>query len=335
MIIDLTVADATNISWAAFQASVVEVNDDLPTDISSLLPLFQEQAKSPAMIKHAMNVIKQNVGYLNPSQIPVIAFDQPLHALAKTMQWNWPETYGEDNFVIMFGGFHIEMAALKTIGDWLADSGWVAAITEASNASPGTADSFLKASHVSRTRHAHQVTAAALFILMHKAYSSYLDNLAEDEIPQTFYNWRNMRIYESPQFQFWSITIDFEITILMFVQSLREGNFQLYIDALTELLPWFFTLDHHHYSRWLPVHLRDMQLLANQHPTIKAEFDKGNFVVNKTKKVFAAIPIDQAHEQNNKCVKGDGGAVGLTENSKELLRWIGMWSRGGKGSYRI
>ena len=31
--------------------------------------------------------------------------------------------------------------------------------------------------------------------------------------------------------------------------------------------------------------------------------------------------IDHAHEKNNKCVKGDGGATGLTENLSELLRW--------------
>ena len=32
--------------------------------------------------------------------------------------------------------------------------------------------------------------------------------------------------------------------------------------------------------------------------------------------------IDQAHEQNNKCVKGDVGAVGLTQNSVQLPHWM-------------
>ena len=32
--------------------------------------------------------------------------------------------------------------------------------------------------------------------------------------------------------------------------------------------------------------------------------------------------MDQAHEQNNKCVKEDGGAVGLTESPSQLLRWM-------------
>ena len=26
--------------------------------------------------------------------------------------------------MVMFGGLHIEMAALKTVGDWLESSGW-------------------------------------------------------------------------------------------------------------------------------------------------------------------------------------------------------------------
>ena len=34
------------------------------------------------------------------------------------------------------------------------------------------------------------------------------------------------------------------------------------------------------------------------------------------------MAIDQAHEQNNATVKGDGGAVGLTENPASLHHWM-------------
>ena len=44
--------------------------------------------------------------------------------------------------------------------------------------------------------------------------------------------------------------------------------------------------------------------------------------MQKTKRVFSAIPIDQAHEQNNACVKGDGGGVGLTDDPSALRRWM-------------
>ena len=145
-----------------------------------MLPLFDDQAKSPAMIKHAMDVIKKAVEHLNPGQVPVIAADQPLYALAKQILWTWPETHGEQKFVIQFGGLHIEMAFLRVIGDWLKDSGWIESLVEANVASSGIADSFLKASHVKRTRRAHQVTACALYILLQKANTQYCTILPEE-----------------------------------------------------------------------------------------------------------------------------------------------------------
>ncbi len=68
------------------------------------------------MIKQSMDVIWNAVEHLNPGQTPVITFDQPLYAMAKQIQWKWPEEYGEDKIVIMFGGLHIEMAALLVTG---------------------------------------------------------------------------------------------------------------------------------------------------------------------------------------------------------------------------
>ena len=59
----------------------------------------------------------------------------------------------------MFGGFHTELAALKALGSWIEDNGWTRVLVQAGVTTPGTADSFLKASHISRTRHANQVTA--------------------------------------------------------------------------------------------------------------------------------------------------------------------------------
>ena len=44
--------------------------------------------------------------------------------------------------------------------------------------------------------------------------------------------------------------------------------------------------------------------------------------MQKTQHNFSSIPISHAHEQNNKCVKGDGGTIGLTENTSELLLWM-------------
>ena len=36
-------------------------------------------------------------------------------------------------------------------------------------------------------------------------------------------------------------------------------------------------------------------------------FSEGHFVVAKSKRAFSSLGIDHAHQQNSKCVKGDGG----------------------------
>ena len=97
-----------------------------------------------------------------------MAVDQPLFPIAKQIQWKWPHLYGE--MVIMFGGLHLEMCSLRMLGDILKDSGWTIALAEAEVASAGTAYSFIHASHVKKTRLAHQITACSLYQLCKAAY---------------------------------------------------------------------------------------------------------------------------------------------------------------------
>ena len=154
---ELTVEEpkSHNTSRSAFNASLIDTIKE--RDKSALVPLFWESSKSVAIIRHGLDIINAPVDYLNRGQLPVIAFGQPLHALVKLVQWNWKENYREKCFVIMKGPLHIEMAALKTIGDWLNNSGWSSALSEADIASSGAADSFLHTAHVTKTRSAHQV----------------------------------------------------------------------------------------------------------------------------------------------------------------------------------
>jgi len=105
-------AESLSVSWAALHANNTGSAEEVtPLDKIALLPLFRDEAKSPAMIRHSMDIIRKNVELINPGQTPVIALDQPLYTLAKKIQWNWPESYGEEKFIVMFGGLHIEMGA--------------------------------------------------------------------------------------------------------------------------------------------------------------------------------------------------------------------------------
>ncbi|GFS18353.1 hypothetical protein ElyMa_001520000 [Elysia marginata] len=47
-----------------------------------------------------------------------------------------------------------------------------------------------------------------------------------------------------------------------------------------------------------------------------------HWLLSKTDNKFSSIPFDQAHEQENKLVKGSGGVIGITQNPSALRRWM-------------
>ena len=77
-----------------------------------------------------MDIIRRPSWYLNLGQIPIITVDQPLFAIAKQIPWTW-DNYDESQFIIILGGLHIAMTALKCLGKFLLGSGWTTALTQA------------------------------------------------------------------------------------------------------------------------------------------------------------------------------------------------------------
>lgn len=140
------------ISWSAFHATRQTEKLTVPAT-TALLPLFREKADSAAMVKHGMDIIKETTQYLNGNQVPVMACDCPIFAVGKQIQWNFPDTLGEDKFIMMFGGLHLEKDLWNALGDIVEGSGWTTAITEADITTSGAAESFLNCSHITRTRH--------------------------------------------------------------------------------------------------------------------------------------------------------------------------------------
>ena len=112
----------------------------------------------------------------------------------------------------MFSGLHIEMAALKTIGDWLQGSGWAQALVQADIATVGMADPLYRATHVMRTRKIHQITLAALYILQRHAYDHYaLTSEQNGQPPVDFEAWCDESKGSSPQFQYWATAMALEV----------------------------------------------------------------------------------------------------------------------------
>ena len=217
---------------------------------------------------------------------------------------------------MMMGSLHIEMNFLAAIGDWLEGSGWIDLLVKSSIKTPGRADSMLKGKQVKRSRYVHHVSCAALY---HLLCDAYVDSECQAE---TFHHWIEDRRESSAQFQYWLTVIEMEALLLKLVRSLRESDFQMFVNALNEIAPSMFALDHTHFARRLPIFIQDLKMLETKHPDIFCEFQKGHFIYKKTDRPFSCMAEDQVHDQNNKDVKTDGRAVGILDNESSLMKWM-------------
>jgi len=160
----------------------------------------------------------------------VLVVDQPLYDLAKKMQWTFPDVFGEDKFVVMLGGLHIEMVLWSTMGDLLRWCGWPESLKEAGLVkSEAAALAFLKANNVMRTRYAHHVTVVVLNSLLKRAYE-HSDN------------WAVEASHSSPTFKFWLLVHKYQQIIFMFIRAHRERKFELMVTTFRMLVPLFFAL---------------------------------------------------------------------------------------------
>ena len=189
---------------------------------SFLLPLLQEDAATIAMVRHPLDVIKKITELVHPGQAPVVAMDQPLFTIAKITQWTWTSVHGESKFVIKFGGMHIESAALETAGTLLESSGWTGTLVQACVSTSGKADTFLKAAHITRTRRAHQVTACFLHQALEEAHQEHVKTTEPNTEPMSLEGWCTVQQESQPMFKFWFLVLQLQLTILVFVRSIRS-----------------------------------------------------------------------------------------------------------------
>ena len=99
--------------------------------------------------------------------------------------------------------------------------------------------------------------------------------------------------------------------MLQLVRAIKMANFSLYKESLSQIVPWYFALNHVHYARWLTVRIRDLDVLIERHPALQKEFESGKFVAAKTGRPFSYIALDHAHEQLNAVLKDAGGKLPL------------------------
>ena len=104
---------------------------------------------------------------------------------------------------------------------------------------------------------------------------------------------------QSKSFSYWYNVLECQLPIHMFVRSLREVDFILFIACLDKLCSIFVALDHTHYARWVAVFVNDLEqscqvfLQCNRRATFQM-----SVTVRPMKKLEVTAPeINQAEEK--------------------------------------
>ena len=110
--------------------------------------------------------------------------------------------------------------------------------------------------------------------------------------------------------------------LLRFMRSVRMGDWVEHLLSVEAITGYFFALDLHNYSAMMALCVAEMQAMKEENPAIWNEFERGNWVVRKTRTLFSALGADEALEQENRSLKVTGGLVGITQNPKALARYF-------------
>ena len=300
------------LGWAAYHALHKRATKS-PPGINSLLPLLRDKVSTFNMQAHLMQLNMKMTSVLNPGQTPVDVSDQPVYALTKELQFRHSQIYSK--YFPLFGQLHIEQSLLVIHGQLIEGSGLLEILTENKFSMIGLS-AVVDVNNIKRARYTLQITLCALFTKLREAASASGTDLSP-------YDWLAQNCKENTSFLYWKSVIDLQITILLYIRSIREGNFKLHVEVLYKLLNWYFIFDHYNYARWLTIHWFDLNALETTFPDVYNFFLQGHFSFQKSHRDFSKMGLDQIHEQNNKLIKGSGGASDLLNKADDsaLIRW--------------
>ena len=170
--------------------------------------------------------------------------------------------------------------------------------------------------HIHKVRYSFQLSVVSIYTCLkktHKASNSILSLFSYEEECSS----------STRMFKYWMLIMKFEINALIFIRSVAEGSFTLFVKILVSLVKWFFIFHHYNYARWLSVHIQDFLSLPITCTQFYQQFERGNFVVYISCKEISQIYYGQAHKQSNKTSKSIKEPVDLVNRASNEFqrRW--------------
>ena len=89
----------------------------------------------------------------------------------------------------------------------------------------------------------------------------------------------HLRNTNGPLSAFWISYIDMIELLLHMIRASREGNWDLHLACVRQMLPWCFSYNATNYSRYMSVYYSDMTRLPDEHPEVYELMKNGGFSV--------------------------------------------------------
>ena len=108
------------------------------------------------------------------------------------------------------------------------------------------------------------------------------------------------------------------------IRASRTGDWNLYLQALHDMLPYLAASGHNNYTKSLVLYLNKMNNLPQTHPDVYAKFMAGLFVLRRTDSywsgIFSDLYIEQVLMGSVKSVGGLTRGRGFDESTS--ITWL-------------
>ena len=206
---------------------------------SAYLPLLRDKVNTSQMQSHWIMLNINSIKVLNSDQTPVNVSDQPVYVLSKELQFRYPDIFGD--YVPLLGALYIEQSLLVIHGQQIFGHGLIEILNQHKFTSIWLC-AVLDVNNIKRARFCVQITLCVLYLSLEKA-------VVNDNSTLPAYEWLRLKSKSNQMCFIWKVIMDIQIQILIFVRTIREGNFLLFTQVLRKLMKWYFIFDHVHYSR--------------------------------------------------------------------------------------
>ena len=355
ILVRLHAAEKQKVSgWTGFNIAVrseVEVSKDsigyLPTidapatDLSTVYEVLNQSLK----IKNSLKL-----------QSIVVVFDQALYAKATEIKWKHKEKFS--TLILRMGVFHTICTLLGIIGKRFQDAGLRDICVETGVIAEGSVSGVLDGHRYNRAVRFHKLMYEALMRLIWSGFQTWIgenrahkktmvdnffgdlqtlyDNVCEEvfqeklsspsstEVFQLFEEYMDCLRHENGKLSaFWMSYIDIVEILLGLLRATREGNWELHLSCIRQMIPWCFAYDNLNYARYLSAYVSEMSHLEDDHPNILEYFKSGGFAVQIGEvNTFGRIPVDQTCEETvNKDTQTPGGTKGFSLKPRAVSKY--------------